>query len=120
MFDDFYALGTIFMAVGIHGYVGLTRVGGGLNIGAAVDADYLKDLASPALAVSGILAEAKLPGIPALMEASWGWHRFVDATDAARGLGLRLPDRRCDRLRRALHRAREWHSPWRVPSRFRR
>ena len=71
-FPSFYERGVIFMAVGRHGYVGLTRVDRGeLNIAAAFDGLFLKREGSPARAVTRILREAGYPELPGLAEAAW-------------------------------------------------
>ena len=64
--------GTIFMAVGRHGYVGLVRVEDqSLNIAAAFSTGFLRTLGSPGLAASAILEEAGFPAIPGLESAEW-------------------------------------------------
>ena len=65
--------GAITMAVGRHGYVGITLVEQGrTNIAAALDAGFLKLQANPARAVSSILSEAGIPhDSGALDEVDW-------------------------------------------------
>ncbi len=67
-----YHPGTIFMAAGRRGYVGLVRVeDGSLNIAAAFETDLVRSLGSPARAASAILDESGFPPVPALDAADW-------------------------------------------------
>ncbi len=65
-----YAPGTIFMAVGRRGYVGLVRVEDSLlNIAAALAPDFIKGHGSPSAALASVVEEAGFPAIPALAES---------------------------------------------------
>ena len=67
-----YKSGTIHMAVGRGGYVGLACVEDGvLNIAAAFDARLLREVGGPARAAACVLSEAGFPPIPALSNAEW-------------------------------------------------
>ena len=67
-----YIPGTIHMAVGRGGYVGLVCVErGALNIAAAFDARLVRDSGGPARAAACVLAEAGFAAIPAMFEADW-------------------------------------------------
>jgi flavin-dependent dehydrogenase len=67
-----YAPGTIFMAVGRQGYVGLVRVEEGkLNVAAALAPDFVKRAGGPPQALAAVLAEACLPPIASLPDADW-------------------------------------------------
>jgi flavin-dependent dehydrogenase len=71
-FPDMYSTGTIFMAVGSDGYVGLVRVEGGrLNVAAALSRSSLKQHGSPGQVVATILNTAGFPAISALNDANW-------------------------------------------------
>ena len=71
-FPRFYQEGSIFMAVGRWGYVGLVRVeDGSLNVAAAFDKGFLKASGSPARAAVEVLAEAGFPAIPELETVQW-------------------------------------------------
>lgn len=64
--------GSIHMAVGRQGYVGLVRVDdGGLNLAAAFDRTLLQETGSAAAAAGRVLAEAGFPALPRLDEADW-------------------------------------------------
>ncbi|QJQ94544.1 MULTISPECIES: NAD(P)/FAD-dependent oxidoreductase [Halomonadaceae] len=68
----FYEQGTIHMACGRHGYVGLVRVEEGrLNLGAALDPNWVKRSGGPLAAVTAILDENAFPPIDALSAAQW-------------------------------------------------
>lgn len=68
----FYRSGTIHMACGRRGYVGLVDAGGErCNVGAALDPSWAKRTGGPAAAISAILAEAGFPRFDALREARW-------------------------------------------------
>jgi flavin-dependent dehydrogenase len=67
----FYRAGTIFMACGTGGYVGLVRLEDGrLNVAAALDPDRVHR-GGPGFAVPALLCEAGLPPIPDLARGSW-------------------------------------------------
>jgi len=69
---DFFGGGTIFMAVGKAGYVGLVRVeDGSLNVAAAFDPELVRRLGTPGVAAAAIVAEAGFPPIAALESAHW-------------------------------------------------
>jgi flavin-dependent dehydrogenase len=64
--------GTISMAVGRQGYVGLVRQEDGrLNIAAALDRDLLRVRGTPGAAASAVLSEAGYPPLPRLENADW-------------------------------------------------
>jgi len=68
-----YTPGTIHMACGPGGYVGLVRIEDGrLNIAGAFDAAFIRDAGSPAAAVARTLATAGLPVID--FDSSAQWH----------------------------------------------
>jgi len=70
--DADYEPGTIHMAIGRQGYVGLVRVEDGrLNVAAAVDRSLLHAQRCPATTVAAILTEARMP-VPAGLERA-GW-----------------------------------------------
>jgi len=67
-----YAAGTIHMACGPEGYVGLVVVSGGrLNVAAAFDAGAVRDAGGAGPLASRIVAEAGLPAVPGLDSARW-------------------------------------------------
>src|SRR5262249_46477299 len=67
-----YGSGTIFMAIGRQGYVGLVRLeDGSLNVAAALQAEFLRRHGTPAAAAEGILAESGFPPIDTLGSACW-------------------------------------------------
>ncbi len=69
---DVYRFGTIFMACGNSGYVGLVRVEDGrLNVAAALDPDFVKRSGGLGLAVHHIVSEAGLPAVEGLDKFSW-------------------------------------------------
>ncbi len=71
-FPEHYHQGSIFMAVGRNGYVGLTRVSDDeLNIAAAFDGPFLRTCGSPSLAAAQVLREAGFPAVDSMSEASW-------------------------------------------------
>ncbi|MFQ5743800.1 MAG: NAD(P)/FAD-dependent oxidoreductase [Acidobacteriota bacterium] len=68
----FYRPGTIYMAVGTGGYVGLVRLQDGrLNVAAAFDRSRLRRRSGPASSASEIIAEAGLPPIAGLRSLVW-------------------------------------------------
>jgi flavin-dependent dehydrogenase len=69
---DFYHFGTIFMAVGRSGYVGLVRVeDASLNVAAAFTPELVRSLGTPGRAAARILDEAGFPPLSALESADW-------------------------------------------------
>jgi len=67
-----YEAGTIHMACGPGGYVGLVRVEAGrLNIAAAFDAAFIRDAGSPGDAVARTLAAAGFPTIESAGSTRW-------------------------------------------------
>jgi flavin-dependent dehydrogenase len=87
-----YAAGTIWMAVGDGGYVGLVRVEDDrLNIAAAFDLDFLRRHGSPGMAASHLLRGAGYEVPAQLLDATW--HGTVSLTRqtspvASRGIFL--------------------------------
>jgi flavin-dependent dehydrogenase len=75
MVDNFpgaYHQGTVFMAIGRNGYVGLVRVEHGrLNVAAAFNKHHVKESGSPGAAANSILFQAGLPTVPELENADW-------------------------------------------------
>jgi menaquinone-9 beta-reductase len=71
-FPTFYRPGTVFMAVGKGGYVGLVRVeDGSLNVAAAFERRFLRACGDPAIAAARVLAGSGFPDVPALGDAEW-------------------------------------------------
>ncbi len=69
---DCYGIGTVFMAVGGEGYVGMVRMeDGSLNVAAAFEPPILHRLGTPASAAIEILAEAGFAPIAELEGARW-------------------------------------------------
>jgi flavin-dependent dehydrogenase len=69
---DVYGDGTIFMAVGGAGYVGMVRVeDGSLNVAAAFEPAFMRRLGAPGAAAMEILDEAGFEPIAALKQARW-------------------------------------------------
>lgn len=69
---SFYRVGTIFMACGIGGYVGLVQVEGGqLDIAAALDPWFVRQAGGPGKAVTLILDQAGLPRVNGLLAMAW-------------------------------------------------
>ncbi len=69
---DFFDAGTIFMAVGKNGYVGLVRVeDGSLNVAAAFDPELVRRLGTPGIAAAAIVSEAGFPPVVSLESAQW-------------------------------------------------
>ena len=67
-----YEAGTIWMAAGKGGYVGLVRVEDGqLNVAAAFDRKWIRSQGSPVAATQELLARAGLPLPEALLHADW-------------------------------------------------
>ncbi|MDB5388286.1 MAG: putative oxidoreductase [Planctomycetaceae bacterium] len=70
--DSGYPAGTIWMAVGDGGYVGLVRVEDNrLNIAAAFDLGFVRRHGSPGKAAIHVLSEAGCEIPPQLLDASW-------------------------------------------------
>jgi menaquinone-9 beta-reductase len=71
-FPDFYQTGSIFMACGDGGYVGLVRIEDGrLNVAAALDPELVRREGGLAGAAAAILRQAGLPAIDHLASFSW-------------------------------------------------
>ena len=69
---SFYSQCTIFMAVGVGGYVGLVRVEDGrLDVAAAFDAAFVKTKGGPGLAAEATLRSVGWPVPHRLAELSW-------------------------------------------------
>ena len=67
-----YGRGTIHMAIGRHGYVGLVRnEAGALNLAAAFDRHHLIAAGGPAASAAEVLAEAGFTPLPAAAAATW-------------------------------------------------
>lgn len=67
-----YGKGTIHMAIGRHGYVGLVRTEtGDLNLAAAFDRAHLIQAGGAARAAAGVLAEAGFEPVPEAFAATW-------------------------------------------------
>lgn len=82
-FPGEYAVGTIHMAVGRQGYVGLVRFDSGvLNVAAALDRAFVRAAGNPAGAAAAVLDEAGFPAVPALADAAW--HGTVPLTRRTR------------------------------------
>jgi 2-polyprenyl-6-methoxyphenol hydroxylase-like FAD-dependent oxidoreductase len=69
---SFYTRGTIYMATGHGGYVGLVRVEDGqLDVAAAFDTRFVKTAGGPGAAADTILREVGWPVPPGLAEQPW-------------------------------------------------
>ena len=67
-----YEPGTVYMSVGIGGYVGIVRLGDGrLDIAAAFDKQYLAEAGGPAAAAQKILEQARVPVPGDISNAAW-------------------------------------------------
>jgi menaquinone-9 beta-reductase len=67
-----YSAGTIFMAVGRRGYVGIVRVeDGGLDVAAAFDAEFVKSSGGLGYAAANVLAECRMPALDQCVDAPW-------------------------------------------------
>jgi flavin-dependent dehydrogenase len=67
-----YGNGTVYMAVGERGYVGMVRVeDGSLNVAAAFETSFVRRVGTPGRAAMAILAEAGFAPIAALEAARW-------------------------------------------------
>jgi Dehydrogenases (flavoproteins) len=74
-----YEGGTIYMAVGTGGYVGLVRVEDGqLNVAAAFDRDFMRNCGAPGAAAAEILSESGYREIAGLETTNW--HGTVSLT----------------------------------------
>ncbi len=96
-FPEDYDEGTIHMAVGRSGYVGLVRVGGGLlNVAAAFDKGFVRASGGPGEAARVVIQGAGYPPVPDLGRVRWqgtvgltrktrpvGGHRLFLIGDAA-------------------------------------
>jgi flavin-dependent dehydrogenase len=68
----FYRTGSIYMACGSGGYVGLVRREDGLlNLAAALDGAFIKESGGPGPAAAFILDEVGWPVVPDLSELAW-------------------------------------------------
>lgn len=68
----FFVSGTIFMATGRGGYVGLVRVEDGrLDVAAALDVAFVKAQGGLGPAAEAVLGEAGWPSVPGLAELPW-------------------------------------------------
>ncbi len=68
----FYSDGTVYMAVGRGGYVGLVRLEDGqLDLAAAMDPAFLREHDGPGNAAIRILETSGFPAIPGLSNAPW-------------------------------------------------
>jgi flavin-dependent dehydrogenase len=69
---DDYRPGTVFMAAGRGGYVGLVRVEADqLDVAAAFDAGFVRAAGGLGATAEAILREAGLPSVPGLADAAW-------------------------------------------------
>jgi flavin-dependent dehydrogenase len=69
---EFYRAGTVYMACGAGGYVGLVRLEDGrLDIAAALDVEQVRSGHGPAATVARLLGEAGWPAPPDLEGAGW-------------------------------------------------
>lgn len=67
-----YRAGTIHMACGAHGYVGLVRAEDGItNVAAALDPEWCGGAGGPARAIAEILGSAGFPAIERLRDVHW-------------------------------------------------
>jgi flavin-dependent dehydrogenase len=70
--DEFYQSGTIFMAVGRGGYVGLVRIEDvRLDVAAAFDPEFVRGSGGLGLAAASVLEESGFPPIKHLAEGPW-------------------------------------------------
>lgn len=68
----FYRAGTVYMACGTGGYLGLVRrEDGRLNLAAAFDATLVKRSGGPGQAAATILDQVRWPAVPDLAELGW-------------------------------------------------
>lgn len=69
---DWYAPGTVFMACGRGGYIGVVRLETGrLDVAGAFDADFMRESGGPGAAAACVLSQAGLPPIPRLADQTW-------------------------------------------------
>jgi flavin-dependent dehydrogenase len=69
---DFYGPGTIFLACGRGGYLGLVRLEDGrLDLAAACDVGWLRRAGGPGRAAAALLDEVGWPAVPGLATAAW-------------------------------------------------
>ncbi len=67
-----YRPGTIFMACGKGGYVGLVRLGDGrLDVAAALDAEVVRAMRGPGQVVARVLENVGLPALDGVVEGAW-------------------------------------------------
>lgn len=67
-----YRAGTVYMACGARGYVGVVRLEDGrLDVAAALDADHMRDSGGPGRAVPPLLEAAGLPPVSGLAGLTW-------------------------------------------------
>lgn len=70
--NDAYVGGTIWMAVGSHGYAGLVRLpDGSLNVAAALDRSSLRHGSGPLKAIQRLLEQCGLPALSGGERAEW-------------------------------------------------
>ncbi|HZY89862.1 MAG TPA: FAD-dependent monooxygenase [Gemmataceae bacterium] len=68
----YYRAGTVYMACGARGYVGLVRLEDGrLDVAAALDAAWVRASGGPGRAALPLLAAAGLPPVPGLLDLAW-------------------------------------------------
>jgi flavin-dependent dehydrogenase len=68
----YYRAGTVYMACGARGYVGLVRLEDGrLDVAAALDGAWVRASGGPGRAVVPLLAAAGLPPVPGLARLAW-------------------------------------------------
>jgi flavin-dependent dehydrogenase len=68
----FYQPGTVYMACGREGYVGLVRLEDGrLDVAAALDVAAVRQAGGPGVVVSSILTATSWPPLPSLAEQPW-------------------------------------------------
>lgn len=69
---DCYEPGTIYMACGLGGYVGLVRLeDGALDVAAAFDPRYVLEIGHLGKAAESLIQKAGLPRVPRLAERDW-------------------------------------------------
>lgn len=67
-----YRAGTVYMACGARGYVGVVRLEDGrLDVAAALDTEYVRGSGGPGRAVPPLLEAAGLPPVPGLAGLTW-------------------------------------------------
>ena len=70
--DGFYRAGTIYMAGGVGGYVGLVRLEDNrLNVAAALDADHIAGAGGLAAAAARIIDQCRWPAVDGGAAATW-------------------------------------------------